>query len=191
MSVTGRLWLPWHGPNTRIGETRKKILATRSTCLGIMAFIGIIGLAPARARTHRAAEQHSPLPSTELKAVTMDAPFTEPPGSPDGTFCQGIPSKPDCEAYGVGTIAGCGTGTFILDNTDGIVDIPHLNHSNGRIPAFNRWHVRPGSGPGGLTGLVSGSGVNYETLSLIATDDSYGIGSYTGSVTCLVRTQST
>jgi hypothetical protein len=97
-------------------------------------------------------------------------------------------------AYMTGTIVGCGKGTYIVDNWGGWIDFAkHDVMSNapggfgGSAPAFNYWRIRPGSGTGGLKGLVSGSGVNHwrdYAAGDAGLSSPEGIGLFTGTITC-------
>jgi hypothetical protein len=95
------------------------------------------------------------------------------------------------------TIAGCGTGepgTFIMDGWGGYIDFARFDPTNnlpggvgGSAPGFIFWRIRPGSGTGGLTGLVSGEGVNFWRIYNQGTAGAggpEGIGLFTGTITC-------
>lgn len=91
--------------------------------------------------------------------------------------------------YVTGTIKGCGTGTFILDEPYGEVDMTKFDPVTQSAPGYNTWRVRPGSGTGGLEGLVSGSGVNHWRAYPFEQDPvarRFGKGTFTGTVKCRV-----
>lgn len=88
--------------------------------------------------------------------------------------------------YVTGEIVGCGKGSFIIEIPYGYVDFAEYDAATGTAPGFNDWHIRPGSGSGGLSGLVSGSGQNHWTSRATAQDETFGDGTFTGSVTCRV-----
>jgi hypothetical protein len=86
-----------------------------------------------------------------------------------------------------GTIEGCGTGTFILDETKGYVDMSEYDPITDSAPGFNEWQLRPGSGTGELTNLVSGSGVNnwtFHPAGAAGITQLEGEGDFTGTITC-------
>lgn len=86
-----------------------------------------------------------------------------------------------------GGVRGCGTGTFVFDGTEGTIDWTKLDPITGTAPGYNKWHVRPGSGTGGLTGLVSGEGITTWRISVTGTagvTPTEGEGDFTGKVTC-------
>lgn len=99
-------------------------------------------------------------------------------------------------AYIMGTIEGCGSGSFIIDNYDGYIDYAKTDPNDnleggvgGSAPGFNRWKIRAGSGTGGLAGLVSGGGVNHWRIYNQGTaglGGPEGIGLFTGTITCEV-----
>jgi hypothetical protein len=86
-----------------------------------------------------------------------------------------------------GGVQGCGSGTYILDDSDGYIDMTQYNPVTDSAPGFNRWTFRPGSGTGELTNLVSGSGVNNWTFHLsgsLGVTPLEGEGDFTGTITC-------
>jgi hypothetical protein len=97
-------------------------------------------------------------------------------------------------AYVTGAVQGCGSGTFIIDNYDGYIDLAKDDPTNnfeggvgGSAPGFNYWKVRAGSGTGGLAGLVSGGGVNhwrFYNAGGAGLGGPEGIGLFTGTITC-------
>lgn len=89
--------------------------------------------------------------------------------------------------YITGGVEGCGTGTFIIDNTEGYIDMNQYHPLTDSAPGFNRWTLRPGSGTGELTNLVSGSGVNNWTFhpsGAAGINPLEGEGDFTGTITC-------
>jgi len=91
-------------------------------------------------------------------------------------------------AYIDGGVVGCGTGTYILEATEGYVDMTTYNPVTDSARGFNKWHLRPGSGTGELTNLISGSGeTHWEMHGLGAAGIGYfGDGDFTGTITCRV-----
>jgi hypothetical protein len=86
-----------------------------------------------------------------------------------------------------GGVLGCGTGTYVLDITEGTIDWTKLDPITGTAPGSNEWRVRPGSGTGGLTGLVSGEGITMWRVSvtgLAGVTPVEGEGDFTGKVIC-------
>jgi hypothetical protein len=59
-----------------------------------------------------------------------------------------------------GGVVGCGTGTFIIDDTEGHLDYTKYDPATNSVPGYNKWHLRRGSGTGELVNLVDGEGVN-------------------------------
>ncbi len=58
-----------------------------------------------------------------------------------------------------------------------------------RAPGYNKWQLRPGSGTGELTNLVSGSGEvtwTVHALGLVGGTPVEGEGDLTGTITCRV-----
>jgi hypothetical protein len=96
--------------------------------------------------------------------------------------------------YITGSIAGCGSGKFILDEPYGEIDMTKFDPVTQSAPGYNTWRVRSGSGTGELAGLVSGSGVNnwrvyFQGQYPLEPDPSaerFGKGHFTGTVTCRV-----
>jgi hypothetical protein len=89
--------------------------------------------------------------------------------------------------YVTGGVQGCGTGSYIVDDYDGYIDLTKYDPVTNSAPGFNRWRVRAGSGTGQLTNLVSGEGVNYwrDYLAGDAGLAPYlGVGDFTGTITC-------
>lgn len=85
-----------------------------------------------------------------------------------------------------GGVTGCGTGTYIIDDSEGYVDMTKYDPITNSAPGFNRWTLRPGSGTGELKNLVSGKGVNHWRMyfSGFLGMGHYGKGHFTGSITC-------
>ena len=103
--------------------------------------------------------------------------------TPDGKLTYEGPDYID------GGVIGCGTGTYIIEDTKGYVDMSQFDPLTNSAPAHNEWHLRAGSGTGELTNLVSGSGENHWREYFVGKDgDSTkaGEGDFTGTITCRV-----
>lgn len=90
-------------------------------------------------------------------------------------------------AYFTGGVQGCGKGAYILDITDGYVDMTKYDPVTNSAPGFNKWRYRPGSGTGALKNLVSGSGVNHWTVywsGAVGLSPVFGEGDFTGTIKC-------
>lgn len=88
-----------------------------------------------------------------------------------------------------GTIPGCGTGTFVLDEPYGVIHRETFDPANQSMRGYNTWFVRKGSGTEGLSNLVSGQGENNWTAFFSRGhdgEDGFGEGRFTGEVTCRV-----
>jgi hypothetical protein len=126
--------------------------------------------------------------ATFTGSMSGDAPFTcssdlATEVSPDGKLHY------ICTDYVRGTLKGCGTGSFILEDANGYIDFSKYNSGTMSAPGYNTWTIRPGSASDALTHIVSGSGVNIWTEHV---DGEAGLmkyagtGHFTGTVTCLV-----
>jgi len=90
-------------------------------------------------------------------------------------------------AYFSGGITGCGAGSYIIDVEDGYIDMTRFDPLTNSAPGHNNWRVRPGSGTGELTNLVSGQGVTNWTAYFAGkpgSPETFGEGDFTGSITC-------
>ena len=58
--------------------------------------------------------------------------------------------------YMNGGVEGCGTGTYIFEVTEGYIDMNTYDPLTDTAEGYNKWQLRPGSGTGELTNLVSG-----------------------------------
>ena len=108
-------------------------------------------------------------------------------------YLDGEPIRPDgtstYQGFGhlTGGVRGCGTGTSVFDVTEGAIDWTKFDPITGTAPGSNKWRVRPGSGTGGLTGLVSGEGITTWRISvtgLAGVTSIEGEGDFIGQVTC-------
>lgn len=91
--------------------------------------------------------------------------------------------------YIVGSVAGCGTGSFVIDYPEGLVNQDRFNPMTQGEPGWNTWVLRKGSGTGGLTNLVSGSGEMYFTAYPLRGHDqseTFANGDITGTFTCAI-----
>ena len=90
--------------------------------------------------------------------------------------------------YITGGVEGCGTGSYILDMNDGgYIDMTKFDPLTNSAPGYNTWRLRPGSGTGELTNLVSGQGENHWTAYFAGKGgdpEKFGEGDFTGSITC-------
>jgi len=85
-----------------------------------------------------------------------------------------------------GGVVGCGTGSYTLEGA-GYVDMSQFNPVTQSAPGYNTWRLRPGSGTGQLTNLVSGQGVNnwtYYPVGKNGDPNQSGEGDFTGTITC-------
>jgi len=70
---------------------------------------------------------------------------------------------------------------------EGYIDMTRFNPLTNSAPGYNKWRLRPGSGTGELTNLVSGQGENHWTVYFVGTGgdpEKFGEGDFTGTVTC-------
>lgn len=93
------------------------------------------------------------------------------------------------------TIKGCGSGTFMYDDDNGTESYKDTDPQTLYSPAHNDWHIEPGSGAGGLSGLVSGSGtIEFQdgqvTMAGLTNDPQASHGTMEGTVTCRVPVNS-
>ena len=91
--------------------------------------------------------------------------------------------------YMNGGVEGCGTGTYILEGTEGEIDMTKYDAITDSAPASAKWRLRPGSGTGELTNLVSGSGELHGKIHLAGGNAAgvrpyFGDGDFTGTITC-------
>lgn len=90
-------------------------------------------------------------------------------------------------AYVTGGVQGCGKGSYILEITNGYIDMKKYDPVTNSAPGFNEWSYRPGSGTGELTNLISGSGVNHWTIywsGAAGVTPVEGEGDFTGTIRC-------
>ena len=81
----------------------------------------------------------------------------------------------------VGTVRGCGTGSFSASE-QGVGHPGQSSPMNGGVPVTADWQVVPGSGSAGLTGLRHGSGTfDY----VFRPDQSFENGKTAGTMTCV------
>ena len=215
--TTSRMRFPFRRPSqhssadlTRIALHKRSI----ATAAALLAVGLIVGIGPAQAKTRtKTIDVHShytePAGSVDgaqcrgLATFTPDCGIREtgystftgtmwgdehydltgadPSALPDGKITY------EGAAYITGGVEGCGTGTYILDNTDGYIDMTKYDPITDSAPGYNKWHLRPGSGTGELTNLVSGEGVNNWTIHLAGTvgvTPMEGEGDFTGTITC-------
>lgn len=114
-------------------------------------------------------------------AEVLRNPTPEPDGRPNEKVSY---EGPD---FVTGGVVGCGTGSYIIEDYDGYVDLNRFDPLTHSAPGFNKWRLRPGSGTGQLTNLISGEGVNHWTEYFVGKDgDSQkaGEGEFTGTITC-------
>jgi hypothetical protein len=86
-----------------------------------------------------------------------------------------------------GGVEGCGTGTFVIDDSEGDIDYTAYDPKTNSAPGTNKWHLRRGSGTGGLTNLVDGEGTNTWREDFdgeTGQSDIAGEGDFTGWITC-------
>ena len=90
--------------------------------------------------------------------------------------------------YVTGGVEGCGTGSYIFDDYGGKIDMTQYDPLTNSAPGYNIWRLRPGSGTGELTNLVSGEGENHWRIYFgggkDGDPDQYGVGDFTGTITC-------
>jgi len=101
--------------------------------------------------------------------------------TPDGRITYEGPN------YITGGVKGCGTGSYIIEDYDGYIDMTKFDPLTNSAPGYNQWRLRPGSGTGELTNLVSGQGKNVWTVYFAGKDgdpEKFGEGDFTGTVTC-------
>lgn len=92
--------------------------------------------------------------------------------------------------YITGGVEGCGTGSYIIDDYKGDIDMTKYDPLTNSAPGYNTWRLRPGSGTGELTNLVSGEGVNhwrYYFGGRNGDPEKFGEGDFTGTITCRLR----
>jgi len=86
-----------------------------------------------------------------------------------------------------GGVVGCGTGSYVIVDSNGDIDMTKYDPITNSAPGYNTWKLRPGSGTGELTNLLSGEGENHwrEYFSgKPGAPDTYGEGDFTGTITC-------
>ncbi|MGQ0434928.1 MAG: hypothetical protein ACT452_21270 [Microthrixaceae bacterium] len=89
--------------------------------------------------------------------------------------------------YMNGGVEGCGTGTYILEVTEGYIDMTTYDPLTDSAEAHNKWQLRPSSGTGELTNLVSGSGELHGRIHVAGAagiTPNFGDGDFTGTITC-------
>ncbi|HUR76988.1 MAG TPA: hypothetical protein VMZ22_03495 [Acidimicrobiales bacterium] len=91
--------------------------------------------------------------------------------------------------YMNGGVEGCGTGTYILEATEGYIDMTTYDPLTDSAEGFTKWRLRPGSGTGELTNLVSGSGelhgeIHWAGGNAASITPHFGEGDITGTITC-------
>lgn len=90
------------------------------------------------------------------------------------------------DAVLTGGIVGCGTGSFTFYGK-GFIDMSRYDPITNSAPGYNDWHIRPGSGTGQLTNLVSGGGDGHWTYYSVGKNNDpnqSGEGDFTGTITC-------
>jgi len=87
------------------------------------------------------------------------------------------------------TVRGCGKGTFQMQVTEGFIDAKTFNFDgSGGEKGYNLWRVLPSTATGELAGrLLGGSGETNWTLHTLEPDDDFGVGTFTGTLTCAVQ----
>ena len=86
-----------------------------------------------------------------------------------------------------GSLRGCGTGTFVIHQTDYHTSAAVFDPATGHGHLTLRWEIEPGSGTNDFAG-ASGSGTAYADFDP-PTDPSHPValpnhGAYTGTITC-------
>lgn len=86
-----------------------------------------------------------------------------------------------------GGVEGCGTGSYIIDGYEGSTDMTRYDPVTHGAPGYVKWRLRPGSGTGQLTNLVSGEGEVHWTDYFVEHNgdtNKAGEGDVTGTITC-------
>lgn len=82
------------------------------------------------------------------------------------------------------TVAGCGEGSFKVYEK-GYIKLLESDPQTRRTPGFNTWRVLPDTATGTLKGrLLGGRGVNHWSADGTKTDNDFGRGTFTGTITC-------
>lgn len=86
-----------------------------------------------------------------------------------------------------GGVQECGTGSYVIEVYDGYIDMTQFDPLTNSAPAYTKWRLRPGSGTGQLTNLVSGEGEIYWREYFVGKGGDpakAGEGDFTGTITC-------
>jgi hypothetical protein len=92
----------------------------------------------------------------------------------------------------VGSVPGCGSGSFALRETKGVLKTFETDPQTQQTPGFNEWEVLPWTATGSLKGrLLGGHGVNHWHAYLTnfnpeTAQEDFGQGRFTGTITCRV-----
>lgn len=89
------------------------------------------------------------------------------------------------DVFDVARIEGCGDGGFTFDVHKGRLSIASYDPKTNTMMGYFTWSIRPRSGTGGLSGLISGEGEGEFKMYWSETGkETWGKGLITGTITC-------
>lgn len=118
-----------------------------------------------------------------FKGTFQGVSFAESSSHPtaDGDHFEGFDTFDDAR------IEGCGEGGFTFDLYKGRLDVASYDPVTNTMMGYFTWRIRPDSGTGGLSGLISGEGKGHWKMYWSETGtQTWGRGLITGTVTCEV-----